>query len=301
MSKSVLVALAVVTLLVGCVSVTVPTASPGVTAAPTLATTGAPTGAPSAPPTAGPTATPSAAPTTGPTAAPTAGPTAVPSTDPSGFDIRDMIYHDEFTDPTGQCAVQTGTTVPAGCFGVGEVTSEDPDTHEITHIGAVSYTDSRLNFAVDLENGWMWSRREVGGAHSTMRIAAEIIPASAGRFGLFCDSNDDELWGALIGTDGSWVLGDIGSTGINRLVEDLDAGLDVPIGEPTLMAIECAGLITGALRLTLWLEGSGPVAVYQQSNVGRRGEHRRVRQRLRRQPGHRCSIRVDDSYPAGLG
>ena len=256
MLKSVLVALAALALVAGCVSVTGPTASPGATAAPT----GAPTGAPTAPPTS--TASPSAAPTAQPTE--TAAPTDEPTEQPSGVDTRDLLYEDNLDDPTGQCAAPTDpTTVPVGCFGVGEVTGTNPDTQEPIHIGDIAYLDEKLNVSVDLDNGWMWSRREVGGAHSTMRVAAEFIPAAAGRFGLFCNWNDKELWGAVVGTDGSWVLGDIGEFGINRLAEDLDARLDVRIGESVSMAIECAGLITGGLRLTLWLEDTGPVAIYE--------------------------------------
>lgn len=252
MSKSVFAALAVVALVAGCVSVTGPTASPGVTVAPTVAPTGAPTAVPTA--TVAPTAT--TAPTAEPTAAPTSLPTVEPTGQPAGFDERDMLFNDDLTDPSRQCATATGT-VPPGCFGIGEVTSPGG------HIGTVAYLGGRLNFAVDNVNGWMWSRREVGGPHSTMRIAAEFIPASAGRFGLFCNWNDDELWGAVVGTDGSWVLGDIGDIGINRLAEDQNAGLDVPIGESTPMAVECSGLITGGLRLTLWLEDTGPIAIYE--------------------------------------
>lgn len=253
MSKSVFAVLCVTALVAGCVSVTGPTASPALTPAATVA----PTALPTVPPTTAPTATLAPSPTADGTEGPTVPPTAAPTGVPSAFDTRDVLFNDDLTDADGHCMAAT-TATPTDCFGVGEVTGANG-----THIGSVSYQDGAFNFAVDIQNGWMWSRREVGGAHSTMRIAAEFIPATDGRFGLFCDSNDDELWGAVVGTDGSWVLGDIGETGINPLVTDENAGLPVPLGQSALMAVECAGLITGGLRLTLWMDRTGPVAIYE--------------------------------------
>jgi hypothetical protein len=96
-----------------------------------------------------------------------------------------------------------------------------------------------------------------------MRIAAELSPAADARFGLFCASGDDQLYGVVVDTFGAWKFATIGTTGAEALLEDEDAGLDVPVGDSTLIALECAGLATGKLRLTLWLENTGPVAIYE--------------------------------------
>jgi hypothetical protein len=295
MSKSVLVAVAVVALVSGCVSLTVPTSSPAPTAAPTVVPTPVLTAAPT--PTSAPTASPE------PSAAPTDQPTAEPTGQPSDFDDRDLLFNDDLTDPTGECAAPRGNAVPPDCFGVGEVTSTDPNTQANLHIGSVAYVDGALNFAVDNENGWMWSRRVVDAAHSTMRIAAEFIPASEGRFGLFCLSNDNDLWGAVVGTDGSWALGDLGendagTVGFNRLVEDQNAGLNVPIGESVPLAVECAGLITGGLRLTLSLDDTGPVAIYE-TNEG--PDNFNMAAAYAEATGTATSVDVDDILVFGSG
>jgi hypothetical protein len=259
MTRSVLACLTAAALVAGCVTVTPPTAPPSGTPAPSAAVTPAPT----VPPTAAPTVAPTAAATAEPTAPPTAGPTAEPTAQPTGlpadFDARDLLFRDDLSDPTGVCAGATGTT-PLGCFGIGDVTSSDGQS-----IGSVNYANGLLSFGVDVPTGWIWTRRVVEGEHSTMRVAAEFIPTSEGRFGLFCQSGDNpaQLWGAVIGTDGSWVLGDIGQEGVNALAEDPAGGLFVPIGEKVAMAVECTGLSTGALRLTLWAINSGPVATYE--------------------------------------
>jgi hypothetical protein len=240
----VLVLSAVVALAAGCVSVSGPSAAP--TTSPTLGVTtphpatatpsAAPSGTPSATQSAPPTAT--AAPTT--TAGPSAssGPTPQPSGD-LGFDQRDVLFYDELTDPSSGWGVGT------------------------TGGGSVAYANGELQFNTASAGAWIWSRRLVNSTHATMRIASDFMPTGDGRFGLMCASGDTQLYGVVVGTDGSWAFVSVGANGAEELLGDSAAGLITGPGVLTHMALECAGLATGSLRMSLWLPEDGLVATYE--------------------------------------
>jgi len=256
-SKSVLVAFAVLALAAGCVSVSGPTAAPTTSPSFGITTPHPATATPSAAPTAAPTAT--VAPTA--TAAPSAssGPTSQPSGD-LGFDERDVIFFDDLTDPSGECTTPPPNTTPAGCWGVGDVTTTDG-----TPIGSIHYESGALALAVDNAGAWLWSRRIADSTSATMRVIGDFYPAGDGVFGVVCASGDTQLFGAVVGTDGSWAFVSIGNNGAEKLLSDESAGLDVRAGESNLVALECTGTATGPLRLTLWLGKSGPIATYTQA------------------------------------
>jgi len=252
-SKSLFVLIAAL-MMAGCVSVATPTAgSP--TSSPTLGITTM------APETAAPTASAAATPTQAATLPPTEVPTEAPSPtavatesagpttpQPSGgfdFDPRDLLQHETFSDP-------------ASGWGVGEVTGSDGG-----RIGEISYTDDALQFDVDGDSGWMWTRRATGATNGTMRLAGQFVASTEGAFGLLCASGTDFLVGGIVTTDGGWSLINIGAEGVEELAGEADAGLDVPVGESQLLAIECAGTATGSMRMQLWLEGTGPVGIYE--------------------------------------
>jgi hypothetical protein len=255
MSRSPLAIVAVVALITGCVSVTGPSASPSTTPRPATPT-------PSAAPTATPTSSP--APTAAPTAsaAPSAssGPTAQPSGD-LGFDQRDVIFFDDLTDASQQCTAPPPNATPAGCWGVGDVTTSDG-----TPVGSIHYVSGALNIAVDSAGSWLWSRRVADSTSASMRVIGDFYPAGDGRFGLLCLSGDAQLYGALVGTDGSWAFVSIGDNGAEELLGDDSAGLNVLASASNVVALECTGTATGALRLTLWLGKSGQIATYSQAD-----------------------------------
>jgi hypothetical protein len=99
-----------------------------------------------------------------------------------------------------------------------------------------------------------------------MRIIGDFRPTNLGRFGVMCASGDDQLFGALLGTDGSWAFVTIGAGGAEELFSDHSAGLQVLQGQSNLVALECAGVATGLMRLTLWVGKSGPIATWVQAD-----------------------------------
>ncbi|MEP7360226.1 MAG: hypothetical protein ABI744_01475 [Chloroflexota bacterium] len=245
MSKLPTALIAVVALVTGCVSITAPSAAPSVTPAPaTPAPTSTPSAAPTASPTASPVATVAPTPSATPSVAPTEGPTAVPTQAPSELDTRDLLFSDDMTDPSSGWAV-------------GQVTDSDAT------VGTISYAGDRLRLDVQNTTGWLATSRVLDGEQSTMRMAAQFVPQGPGRFGLLCDANDTDEWGALVDTDGSWFLGNLTNAGFDTKVKQEVSGLNIPINQSTLMAVECSGLATGKVRITLWLDGTGPVAVYE--------------------------------------
>ena len=162
-----------------------------------------------------------------------------------------MLFDDDLSDPAGQCTAAV-TSLP-GCWGIGN-----------TPGGSIAYAGGALEFNTNSSGAWMWSRRVVDSTNATMRIAGEFVPTSDGRFGLLCASGDANLYGALVGTDGSWAfVNTTGDVAAQVLLANNAAGLSVPIGESTAMAVECAGLATGSLRMTLFLGQTGPVAIYE--------------------------------------
>ena len=253
-----LVILAVCVLAVGCVTVSAPTNSP--TLAPTASPSQAPaTASPSPSAAPSPTASPSPAPTD--TLAPTESPTVAPSASPAptasaeptgelGFDDRDVVFSDDLSDPTGECV--DATVALPDCWGIG-----------VTGGGAIAYVDGALQFDTASDTSWMWSRRELGSTNTTMRIAAEFMPSSEGSFGILCGSGDELLFGVLVGTDGSWSFVKVAGDAAEELQSDESAGLSVPIGASSPLALECAGTASGMLRMQLWLENTGLVAIYE--------------------------------------
>jgi hypothetical protein len=238
----------------GCVNVAGPSAEPSVTAQ----ATGTASSAPTATPTAAPTAT--GAPTLTPAPTVTAVPTPEPTEDP-GFDQRDVDFLDDLSDPTGHCTTepaQSPPVYPVDCWGVG---ANDG--------GSVAYVDGALSFETTGTGAWLYSRRLADTASATMRVIGDFNPTNDGHFGLVCASGDgadegDGLFGAVVGTDGSWAFMTVGANGAEELFFDNSAGLDVLSGQSNLVALECTGTATGALRMTLWVGESGPVATWTQ-------------------------------------
>ena len=252
MTKTGLVALAVVALCAGCVNIAGPSAGPSVTPATATPT---PTSPPAATPTNAPSATAAATASAPPT--PTTAPTPEPTQDP-GFDQRDVEFIDDLGDPSGHCTTepaQDPPVYPDDCWGVGTNSG-----------GTVGYVDGALGFETSVTGAWMYSRRLADAASATMRVVGDFYPTNEGRFGPVCASGEDRLFGAIIGSDGSWAFVRIDNNGAEELFGDDSAGLDVASGASNLVALECAGTATGSMRLTLWFGRSGPVGTWTQDN-----------------------------------
>ncbi len=257
MVKSVLTALAAVAIVVGCVNVAGPTEGPSITPAPATPT-------PTTAPTATPTVTPS--PTVAPSLTAAPSPTTAPSPEPTddpGFDQRDVEFIDDLSDPSGHCTsepAQDPPVYPEDCFGVGTNAG-----------GTVAYVDGSLHLETSVDDAWLYSRRLAESRSATTRVIGDFYPTTDGRFGLLCALGDgledgDGIFGAIVGTDGSWAFVKIEDNVPEDLFGDASAGLPIVAGESNLVALECAGTATGALRLTLWLGQSGPVATWTQPN-----------------------------------
>ncbi len=219
--------------------------APGPT--PSLAPTPSPT--PPATPTPTPSPTPPATPTPTPSPTPPATPTPTPAPTSVPVDTRNLLFRDDFSDPSSGWAV-------------GEVTDVDGAA-----VGNIAYADGALRFDTNDPGDWIWTLRPTGDTKGTMRLAGEFVPALDGQFGLMCVSDDGQLFGALVTTTGGWSFVTITADGPVELLGDDNAGLDVPVGEPTHLTVECAGLASGKLRMQMWLDGAGPIGMYE-ANAG---------------------------------
>ena len=250
MAKSAILSIFAATLLVGCVSVSSATPSPqapvsfGITTpVPSVAPTHAVTPSPLVTPTLAPT--PTAPPT--PTLAPT--PTIAVTEQPTftqepvqtpGITSPDLLFEDTFDDPTSG-------------FGTGTTSGGD-----------IGYALGGLQFETNTTGNWIWSSRlATNSPVSTMRVIGEVSPGSEGKIALLCSSSDTQLFGAMLSTDGSWAFVKIGSDGAEVLLDDANAGLPLTIFSTTVFAVDCAGTVTGKLRMQLHMNGTGPIAIYE--------------------------------------
>jgi hypothetical protein len=112
----------------------------------------------------------------------------------------------------------------------------------------------------------MWSRRNTGSDTAALKVVGTFALSTEARFGVFCGSGDDEMYGVTMDTDGAWSFVSIGPDGVEVLEDDVDAGIEVTIGAPVVMGLDCAGTATGALRMILNLTNSGPIAIYEQQD-----------------------------------
>jgi hypothetical protein len=84
---------------------------------------------------------------------------------------------------------------------------------------------------------------------------------------LLCDSGDQTMVGGIVSTmDGEWIFIQIDSSGLTVLDRSSENALDIPVGQPTDLAVECGAMTTGELHLEMWLAGAGLVASYHQAS-----------------------------------
>ncbi|MGH9421051.1 MAG: hypothetical protein ACRD3J_13830, partial [Thermoanaerobaculia bacterium] len=160
---------------------------------------------------------------------------------PAAYDAKDQLFDDPMTDP--QSGWGTGTT--GG--------------------GIASFKTDHLQLDPAQNGSWLWSRRKTGTNSGTMAVVGELTPSSDGVFGMLCDSGDTTLVGGLVDTTGKWYVISIDSSGVTVLSHSDAGAVSVPVGQTTLIAVECAGMSTGKLRVELWIAGQGLVTAYEQS------------------------------------
>ncbi len=236
--------------LVACVSVTPPTTSaptiPAGSPTPAVATpvpaTSAPIATPTAEPTASPTAEPTATPTEEPTASPTDAPTASPEATPP-TQGNDLLFLDNMDDPT------SGWDTLAN------------DLAEIV------YDVGSLEIAVNADETYAYSGRDLDADFGVTLVAGEFIPVGDGAPGLLCVGRNaaggDLAYGAVFTQQGAVVFVSI-DAGVQTVLETNESvNTTLPAGQPSVLGLGCSATSTGALRLTAFGEGTGPVATYQ--------------------------------------
>ena len=204
-----------------------PAATANATATPTVAPTSVPTATQTEAPTETPvaTATTTVEPTTLPSETPSA--TATPGGEPS---TRDLIYDDDFSDPASGWSTL------------------DEDFATIT------YDTGMLAFRFNQDQAWAYTVRDIAGAHATLLPVAYFSPASDGFFGMLCgNSVGGQMYGAVVGTDGTLAFVVIENTTVNVLKRHDDLDLDVTIAGSNPMALECAVDGLGGLSMVVCL------------------------------------------------
>ncbi len=254
MIRSALFVAAVAAVLVGCVSISNPIVTPGL---PTLpgrtqdVTTPAPTAAVTPTPAPSPTAEPTAEPTEEPTSEPTAETTDEPSAEPTpegpaptpaaieDFGATELVFADDFSDDNSG-------------WGVG------PNAG-----GTIAYVTGALQFDTAAEQAFMWSRRATPELQNVLHIEADFTPSAPGYQGLLCADNDDTLWGAVAGADGTWVFIKLTADGSTILSSNQEAGFAIAPGATTRVGLDCEGTAAGGFRMQLSLPDLGAATIYE--------------------------------------
>ncbi|MEO6350374.1 MAG: hypothetical protein ABIP53_06960, partial [Candidatus Limnocylindrales bacterium] len=220
------------------------------TASPTVAMTASPTAVLSASPSA--TAAITVVPTVEITLPPPASPSpASPSVEPT---LEVTPEPEETPAPAGPDElVNDLLNDNAGGWGIGQTSG-----------GVVDFVDGALQFDVESSGAWIWSRRDTGSDTAALKVIGTFVPQGEAEFGVFCAQGEDALYGVTIDTNGGWAFVSIGTDGVEFLDSNPDAGLEVPVGEPIVVGLDCSGTSTGALRMVLFLTNTGPVAIYEQ-------------------------------------
>lgn len=238
--RSVLVAALVCVGTAGCVSI-----GPGETQLPTPGRPGITTPAPirtATQATALPTAPLAPTPTLEPTLAPTlsAPPTPVASIVAiEDFGADALVFADAFDDSSSG-------------WGVGS-----------TPGGDVDYVDGALQFDTSAAGSWMWSRRTFDAFQNVVHLEAAFIPSAAGYQGLLCANNDDHLFGGVVTDTGRWVFMELTAKGANVLSTSEEDGWAIAPNVATRIALDCAGTVTGSLRMQLSLPDLGLARMYE--------------------------------------
>jgi hypothetical protein len=128
----------------------------------------------------------------------------------------------------------------------------------------IAYATDHLQIDITSSGSWVWSRRPSGATNDTMVAVGELTPTSDGLFGMLCDSGDQAMVGGVVGTDGSWKFVSVENNNLTVLKSGDPGTLTIPVGQSSVVAVECAGTSTGKLRLQMWLAGDGLVAMYEQ-------------------------------------
>ena len=196
---------------------------------------------PAPPATSTPTAPPATPAPPSPTAEITPLPTASPTPEPSptgGTGSYVEIFSDDMSDPLSGW----GTGQTAG--------------------GTASYLDETLDLTPAQPPAYVWSRRQVEGSWSAMRVTGTLLPApeSQGYLGLMCGGADDHLVGAVLSTQGAWVFARIRGGTVEVIAQDQQAGIDVGIAEPILMTLDCVVQDDGVFGLALHVNGQEQTA-----------------------------------------
>lgn len=246
MIRALSVCVAVASVLGGCVSIGGQSAEPpvgrsfGITTPAPVATATA--GAATPPATTGATQTATATATAEPTVTPSAEatPTATAeSTDTPGQAADDLVLSDDMSDPNSGWGLTD------------------------TDFSTIAYEDGALRITIHPDTGASFSQRRAGGEYAVLLAAAQFRPTAGGAVGLLCASFDGLRYGAAFTTNGALVFFSIDGGQVVPLDSIKDVGSDLPVGESTVFGLECAGTVTGALRLVAVLSGAGPLAVYQ--------------------------------------
>ena len=154
------------------------------------------------------------------------------------FGAGTLLFFDDFSDPSSG-------------FGVGTNSG-----------GSVAYDEGVLGFETASEQAWIWSRRLLGEFSTVVRVEGVFVPSASGFFGLLCARSDDELFGAVVNTEGGWFFLQLTSDGATILTSNPNAGWSVPAGLATSVALDCAGTELGPMRMQVSLPDQGVAAIF---------------------------------------
>ena len=168
---------------------------------------------------------------------PSAGPSSAPS---AGYGADTLLFSDDFNDTSGGWDVATGPN------------------------GSVAYDSEKLAIDLTGDVSYLSTSGPIASTPWDVVLIEAKLTSTGGNgtnyVGMLCGTSAEDAAGAVVGTDG--ILAFIQRTGANYSALKAEQGaLLIQNDVPAQVALECAGMSTGSLRLRVSVNGA-PLAEY---------------------------------------
>jgi hypothetical protein len=127
-----------------------------------------------------------------------------------------------------------------------------------SYFGGIGFVDGALEFTLPSPGYWIWTRRNTSAGWHMMHTEGKFTPAevASGWFGPMCGNLiANDFFAGVVSTYGSGGFLRVEGNEYEVLDWNLDVGTSVRPGQQVTIGLDCAGTVTGLMRLTLSVDG----------------------------------------------